>query len=47
LQGCREYPAWSSLRGAGHWSPARQLMQERIAEATLRAIARSTGASPS
>jgi len=45
LKRCREYPAWSSLSGAVRWSPARQQMQERIAEATLRAIARSTGAS--
>lgn len=43
LRRCREYPAWSSLSGEARWHPARQQMQERIAEATLRAIGLPTG----
>lgn len=43
LRRCREYPAWSSLGGEARESPARQQMQERIAEATLRAIVRCAG----
>ena len=43
LRRCREYPAWSSLSGEARDSLARQQMQERIAEATLRAIVRCAG----
>jgi hypothetical protein len=45
LRRCREYPAWSSLSGEPRDNLARQQMQERIAEATLRAIGRPTGGS--
>ena len=43
LRRCREYPGWSALGQTPRWDPARQQMQETLADATLAAIVRCTG----
>lgn len=42
LRRCREYPGWSALGQTPRWDPARQQMQDTLADATLAAIVRCT-----